>query len=128
VVSADDISRAVAPGSMPFGQRQKFAGNLQSAMPGGSSQGPPSPPGLPQIVPQQSMGPLDVLTQGVHSSPEPVTAGLSVGPGRTPAPPGTAMLDQDRMNRLRDMAMNARTPALRNAARSLLRQMVREVL
>ena len=128
MANANDIAAAVTPGSMPYGERQKFAGSLQQAMPGGTGQGPPSPPGLPPIVPQKDMGPLDVLTQGVHSSADPVTAGLTVGPGRTPAAPGAPLLDQDKMSRLRDIAMNARTPVLRNAARQLLRQMAREAL
>lgn len=110
-------SDAIAPGSIPYGERESFAQAADAAgqaAPGG----PAATSGAAGVG-----GPLDplqsMLTGKIPPSSDPVTAGLSVGPGASPSvSPGSSDSIQQR---LQYVAVNAKSPKLRLQARSALR-------
>jgi hypothetical protein len=116
VASADDIARTIEPGSLPQGDRQAFAANLQQALAGSQQAGPSVPPPGPGGADPlgDELGFLDSET----ISDKPVTAGLSVGPGGGPAP---TTVDSPKIEKLRAIALGARSPVLRQMARDALR-------
>lgn len=124
--SADDLRKAIAPGSVEHGQRDDLEAGLSGALgssPGVGPGGPPQP-GMPQSA---AGSPLDALLGGQITPPQgndlPLTAGLSVGPGAGPA----GLPGQDpRKAKLQQMATTARSPVLRQVARNELRRLVRE--
>ena len=74
--------------------------------------------------------PFGGLTSGeVSGDPNlPLTDGLSVGPGQGgPSTVNPAMMTP-RADRVRDLALNATSPSIRQAARNELRRMYREAV
>ena len=122
-------SNAIAPGSTQYGDRQNLEAGLSQIMSGagGGSAGAPTTTPAPRVP--GSSNPLAALASGVVSGNpnSPVTAGMSVGPGPGPAVGMDPMMG-DRANRLRALATQAASPALRALARAELRRMVREPL
>lgn len=117
--SPDQLRRNIDPGSIPFGQRQQLEQNLGQL-------GQPASPAAVRAPIDQELGipsdPLDGLVSGeIPVGPDEVTAGLSVGPGPGPnvGPPDS------RVERLRMVAAQARSPVLRELARRALASTVR---
>lgn len=123
VATASDLTAGIAPGSLEHGERAPLEAGLMSGAVGGASQGaaPSAPP-----PPVDAVGnPLAALINGdinPGGQPDPLTAGLSVGPG--PGPAGTDPLEPKKV-RLRQIATQGDSPLLRAAARNELRRMVR---
>lgn len=116
-------SDAIAPGSIPYGEREGFAAAVDA---GGGEDGPSVPAATSGAA--GLGGPLDPLQQmmtgGVPPSDDPITSGLSVGPGMTPAPAvGQTTPVQDR---LIYVALHAKSPTLRMQARNALRILARK--
>ncbi len=116
--SADEISRSIEPGSLESGNRQVVSDRISQIVgPGAQSQ--PSQPGAASGRAQDRLGAGPV-------SELPVTDGLSVGPGAAPA--NTPQIAQSpRVDQLRIVAKNARSPRLRALARDLLRVEAKKV-
>ena len=110
--SADDVARSIEPGSTEFGDRQVIEDQIGQIMGNAASPSAPAPGAA-------SSGALNRLGQGAVSD-KPVTDGLSVGPGAGPAQT-TQIADSPRIEQLRIVAANARSPRLRALARDLLR-------
>lgn len=110
--SADDISRSLEPGSTEYGDRQVIEDRIKQV--GAQAQAPSVPP-----AGAASARGMAQLAQGSVSD-LPVTDGLSVGPGATPSP-ADALQASPRVDQLRLIAKNARTPRLRALARDMLR-------
>lgn len=118
----DQISKSITPGSMDYGARSSF----NAALSGGAA--PPSGAAAPPDagVAPGAADPLGMLLGGALGPPgsEPVTSGLSVGPG-----PGAAqgsVTPDDISERLRLVAQNAKTPMMRAMARAALRRRIQE--
>ncbi len=110
--SADEISRSIEPGSLESGNRQVVSDRISQIVGPGSQQAPPQPGAA-------STGAMDRLGQGGVSD-KPITDGLTVGPGAGPA--NTPQIaNSPRVNQLRIVAKEARSPRLRALARDLLR-------
>jgi hypothetical protein len=118
--SADDIARTIEPGSLPQGERQVVAANLQDAL-GGQGLGAEAPAAIPD-APEEAVDPIERLLSGEHSSDLPITAGLPVGPGSSGA---VANVDSPRIVKLRQLAMHAKSPHIRHSARTLLKRELR---
>ncbi len=116
------LEAGIEPGSLPSGTRGPTEDAL-SQLEGGQ----PVPGGLPG-APQGAPGgnPLEALLGGnvVPQSGNPLTAGLSVGPGTTPDATFAGVPDE-MTQRLRLLASSARTPHLRYLARKALQSRVR---
>lgn len=118
--TADDLRRNIEPGSIPFGERQRLEGNLPQL---GQAPGPAaiqtpldSELGIPS-------NPLDSLLGGdIPVAPDEVTAGLDAGPGPGSVASGPP---DSRVERLRMVASQARSPVLRELARRALLSTVR---
>ena len=111
-------SDAIAPGSTPYGERDTLGDAANSAQQGGGTpSGPAATSGSAGVG-----GPLDplqaMLTGKVRAGSEPITAGLSRGPGDSPATPVTT---EPVKERLKYLAVNAKSPHLRLQARAALR-------
>lgn len=111
-------SDGIVPGTVAYGDREQLAGALDSA--GQEASAPPAATSGSAGV----GGPLDplqaMLTGGVPPSDDPITSGLSKGPGLTPAPqvsPKMTPLEE----RLLYVAQHAKSPSLRGQARMALR-------
>lgn len=126
MTTRDTAKRAIVPGSLPYGERTGFEAAIDRTLGGTRGAAPASvspPAGVGAVLPRRT--PLDFLLKSkVFKTSLPVTAGLSVGPG-----PGPSMdlsgLPLDRMARLQEIALNARSPVLRSHARILLRELAR---
>ncbi len=121
MVSADDISRSIEPGSLPYGERQEVAGNLQAAL-GGQGAGPAPAPEAPAQEVDAEIDPMERLLSGDHSSDLPITEGLPYGPGGGGA---AAVPELPEIERVRLVAENAKSPVLRYLARNALRRHLR---
>ena len=108
--SADDVTRSIEPGSIPSGERGPIEDRIKQAM--------ATRPEAPAPGAAGARG-LDKLAQGPVSD-KPVTDGLALGPGASPASP-TGIKDSPRIEQLRLIASEARTPRLRALARDMLR-------
>ncbi len=124
MANADIVKKSIAPGSTEFGERQNLEADIQSIMGGGGEQMPPVTPAISSQDPFS--GPESALagTDG-FSSDLPITAGLSVGPGAGPTQ-SFGNLPIPTMQVLQDMALNAKTPQVRQMALLALRRIVRE--
>lgn len=127
-MTARDMSRAITPGSIPYGDRQTLESNLPQALSAAEQQsgggGGASAGGMPLVIPEDPLGAL--LSGEVAVDPnEPSTSGLSVGPGPGPAQAPDVMLGS-RAEKLRRLASESSSPLIRNAARNELRRMSRE--
>lgn len=129
MATADQMGAAISPGSIEYGQRgevESMLGNVmrarqqQSGAPvAGGLPGPSAAGGSPDEL-------LDMLVGGrVKPLPNlPLTDGLSVGPGAGRMQE-TASTPSSMEDRLRLIAVNAKTPQLRAMARMALRSETR---
>lgn len=125
MATAEELSSAIEPGSLPYGERQGLEANLSAVTGGGQAPAgpPPAPPG--GGVEPGLTDPLGMLLGGeIPPDTDPVTAGLSVGDGPGPATEPQPWTD-DYTERLRYIAQFANTPMLRAQARAALRHRVR---
>lgn len=107
---------------MDYGQKGQFMSALQGPGSGGAQTGTP-PVGAPPVAPDTS-DPLGMLLGGALApTGDPVTAGLSVGPG--PGPTAPQRTPDAVADRLRLVAQHAKTPMLRAQARAALLRRVR---
>lgn len=118
----DQMGRTV---SMDYGQKGQFMSALQGPGSGGAQGGGPAPAAPPAGVAPSPTDPLGMLLGGAlgPGPGDPVTAGLSVGPGGGPTT-APAVTD-DVVERLRLVAQNAKTPMLRSMARAALLRRVK---
>ncbi len=110
--SADEISRSIEPGSLESGNRQVVTDRIAQIVGPASQQSAPQP-GAASARAQERLGSGPV-------SEKPITDGLSVGPGGGPAQT-PVIAESPRVEQLRIIATNARSPRLRALARDLLR-------
>lgn len=118
---------SIEPGSIPQGSRQGLEQGLQQVM-GSAAPGLPDAGGLPVVGGGDEslapLNPLDPLISGeLPADSDPVTSGLSVGPG--PKPFMDPFGGDDMISNLRAIALYAKSPALRHLARRALRTSVR---
>lgn len=110
--NAKEVSASITPGSLEYGDRQVVEDRIQQAMVQSQSAQPAKTGSVSQAAQGRlASGPVSDL---------PVTDGLSTGPGAGPAqlrrPELDPMIEQYRM-----IALNARSPQLRQLARNALR-------
>jgi hypothetical protein len=120
--TAEQVKRAIEPGSVPFGQRQELEAQIGQALGATSPGQTPTPQPGPTVAPTSADPVGALLGGGVNVQPDVLTAGLSVGPG-----PGT-MADEvptELEQRLMLLAQQARSPQLRAMARMALRRIKR---
>ncbi len=121
-----EVAKAIEPGSTEQGDRAALEQGLQQVSGGAASapgQAPPAAGGL--NIPEDPIGGL--LSGQVNGNPDlPITDGLSVGPGAGADTGLDPSMQTSRAAKVRDLAMNASTPAIRAAARNELRRMLRE--
>ena len=122
-----DVAKAIEPGSTESGDRAGLEQGLQAAQGGAPvgapGQAPPAAGGL--NIPEDPIGGL--MSGEVRGNADlPITDGLSVGPGAGGETGIDPSMQTSRANKVRDLAMNASTPAIRAAARNELRRMLRE--
>jgi hypothetical protein len=122
--SPSQIAGSIGAGTTEYGQRQQLAADIQSATAGASA---PSGTGPAPVGGSAGVGPGDpigaMLSGMVTSGEDPLTSGLSVGPGAGPASPMGAGMDMQA--KLLSVANNARSPQLRAQARQTLQRLVR---
>lgn len=121
-----DSQRAIESGSVAHGDRAGLEAGLsqvlsQQEAAGGPTQGGGPPP---LTIPEDPIGAM--LTSGVGQSDLPSTDGLSVGPGAGAPSAVAPSMVTPRAEMLRDLAENAATPVIRQAARNELRRTLRE--
>lgn len=117
MVSADDIARSIEPGSTEYGDRQVVEDRIRQV----SAQAQAAPPVRDG---SRARAALDKTVAGPVSD-QPITAGLSIGPGAGPT--SQAVVQGPRVEKLRILAKEARSPRLRALARDLLRAEARKV-
>lgn len=115
--SADDISRSIEPGSTEYGDRQVVEDRIRQI----SAQAQAAPPSKDGSKARSAID----RTLGGPVSDQPITAGLSVGPGAGPST--QPVVAGPRVEKLRILAQEARSPRLRALARDLLRAEARKV-
>lgn len=119
-MAATKDQMGAATTGMDYGAKGQFMSALQG--PGGSPapqpQGTPPPAGVG--VPPGPNDPMGMLLSGAvaPTTQEPLTSGLSVGPG--PGPTVAPTVPDDVVERLRLVAMHAKTPVLRAMARAAI--------
>lgn len=114
MVSADELSRSISPGSTEYGDRQVIEDRMAQIMAQGQAPAQATPGAA-------SRGGLEKLGQGPVSE-LPVTSGLSVGPGAGNNP--DPMEGMPGVDQLRIIAQYSRSPRLRMLARDALRAKV----
>jgi len=123
--SASESIKAIEPGSTASGDRQELEAGLSSVLGGGGAGGPGASPAAGGLnIPEDPIGAL--LSGDASGDPDiPLTDGLSVGPGAGGPDKIHPAMKTSRATKVRDLAMNASTPAIRQAARNELRRMMR---
>lgn len=118
--------KAISPGSTEFGDRQGLEQGLGDVLNAGPSPAPSGGP-LPAAPDgaQAGLDPINALLGGLHTSDLPVTSGLRQGPGRAPLAPGASQLPATTMQKLQQVALNAKSPQMRHMARVSLRRIAR---
>ncbi len=114
--SADDVTRSIEPGSVPSGERGPMEDRIKQAM--------ATQPTAPAPGAASGRG-MDKLGQGAVSE-RPITDGLSLGPG-VGAEGQKELPATNRIDTLRLIAKEARTPRLRALARDMLRAAVKQL-
>jgi hypothetical protein len=120
---SERTSAAIAPGSIPHGDRAGLEAGLSAAMgtsTGGGGAPAAGPSGISGLGPNDPLG--AALSGEIGPGDQPLTAGLSVGPGA-----GSMMdvpADFDLRQRLAVVAETAKSPVLRTYARIALRSLV----
>ena len=129
MATASEAVKAIEPGSTASGDRQTLEAGLGSVLgedSSGQGGGPPPAPGAGGLtIPEDPIGAL--LSGEASGNPDiPLSDGLSLGPGAGAPDNIHPAMKTSRANRVRDLAMNASTPMIRQAARNELRRMMRE--
>jgi len=123
MATASQLQASIEPGSTEFGDRARLEQGLAAVSGAGQpAQGRPGVGAPPQGGLPDSGDPISALLAGKGASDLPVTEGMSVGPGGGPM---GAEPDLDLVQKLEALAVGARTPALRVAARQSLRRLRR---
>ncbi len=125
MATASGMEAAIEPGSVPYGERQgleEALGGLGQtvSMPGAGPMG--APPMDDFMVPQD---PMDMMMGGDIAPEGDLTAGLSRGLGSGPAQ--EIEIPDSTVERLRIVALYARSPVLRMLAARALRGSVAEL-
>lgn len=116
----DQMGRTV---SMDYGQKGQFMDALQGPGSGSATGGAGPAAGAPAVAPGPD-DPLGLMLGGaIPPSGQPLTEGLSVGPGAGPVQ--TPAVTDDIVERLRMVAMHAKTPTLRAMARAALHRRIK---
>ena len=120
MTTRSQLVEGIEPRSLEHGKRAELEAGLQGALvdapavPGGGAGGPPPVDSAEDPLAALLGGNLDPGGTG-----EPVTSGLSVGPGRMPL---EAQPQDPRQIRLQQIATQAKNPTLRAMARNELRR------
>ena len=114
MVSADELTKSISPGSIPYGERGAVEDRMAQVVAQGQSPAQATPGAA-------SRGGLEKLGKGPVSD-MPVTSGLSVGPG--PGNNPDPMAGMPGVDQLRIIAQYSRSPRLRMLARDALRAKV----
>jgi len=123
------VAAAIQPDSTQYGERDNLVAGLNQVMQGA----PQGAGGMPMTMgPSIAPSPMDPLGQlmgefspeDFGNSDDPVTAGLSYGPGSGPVETGAPPIS-DLQSKLMAIAQYAKTPHLRMQARMALRRLVR---
>ena len=129
MTSRSDLEAGIEPGSMPYGARQELVGGLEAAV-GGEQGGPGTPTAAVNagVDPVDSVDdPLGALLSGEIDpgmTEDPITSGLSVGPGVGPM--GQVSNVSPKQSRLIQVATQAKSPMIRWLARNELKRLVAE--
>lgn len=117
---------AIEPGSTSYGDRQVLEAGL-SEVSGGTAPSPGNPGAAPTTAFPDTGNPFSHMLSGeISPEDQPLTSGLSVGPGPSPnLQPGP--LDGDLGSRLKAIANQTTSPTLRRLAVARLRRMYRGV-
>ena len=121
--SPSDVARSIEPGSTESGERGPLAADIQSNLQGLAGAGPSLGPEAtsPDIG---GIDPIQKLLDG-ETSDLPVTDGMDVGPGAGPGTGLDAVKQSPRVQKLRMIALGAKSPVLRQFARNALRAEIR---
>lgn len=115
---------AIEPGSTAYGDRQTLEAGLEGLNPQTPTAG--NPGAAPTTTFPDAGNPFSHMLSGdISPDSMPLTSGLSVGPGPSPATPGP--LDGDLGSRLKAIADQTTSPTLRRLAVARLRRMYRGV-
>ncbi len=126
-MTASDLIGGIEPGSVEHGQRAALEQGLSAALPDASQTGPNPLAGQPGPPLDSVDDPIAALLSGEldpGGGQEPITSGLSVGPGD--GPPGSLPQQDPKKVRLQQIATQARSPLFRAAARNELRRLTGE--
>jgi len=123
-----DAAKAIEPGSTQYGDRATLEQGLAGTS-GGGPAGVASPAQAPPAggvsIPEDPIGGL-MSGEVSGNSDLPITDGLSQGAGAGPPPRVDPSMQTSRANKVRDLAQNASSPVIRQAARNELRRMLRD--
>lgn len=122
MATAEELTHSIAPGSMPYGERDDLEEGL-SQIATGSDPLQAGAPGAPPVTAEGDLTPEDVLTNGEAVSELPITSGLSVGPG--PGPFGGINATPEQV-KLREVALTADSALVRHMATLALRRLYRQ--
>jgi hypothetical protein len=125
--TGEQMGAAIAPGSIEYGKKEQLVRAL-----GGMMAGAPRNPRATTPAPPkgnrggQAPGDLMGMLTGGALPPAglPLTDGLSVGPGAGPVLQDASSIPSALEDRLRLVALNAKTPMMRAMARNALRRQV----
>lgn len=123
-MTASDLIGGIEPGSVEHGQRASLEQGLSSALGEAPQTGPNPAAGQPDLPLDNVDDPIAALLSGdldPGGGQDPLTSGLSVGPGAGPA--GTQAFQDPKKVRLQQLANEARSPLVRAAARNELRRL-----
>ena len=126
MASRELMGDAIEPGSIPYGEKGPLVSNLPSGAGGASPSSSPAPAGPePQLAPDIGSA-LGFLSSGEFpTDPDiPQTAGLPAGPGGGPAAEMQEPQSQF-TERLRTIALEAKSPQMRAQARAALKILVK---
>ena len=125
-MTAREMQRSISPGSTEYGERQVLEEGLASVA-GGGDTGSSGGGSVPAPTHPARGNPLSDLIAGNINpdSQEPVTAGLSVGPGDGPSRAPSA-INSDIGMKLQAVAKHAASPVLRRLAQDRLRRLHRK--
>ncbi len=125
--SPSQMAAAISPGSTQYGDRQGLEAGLGQAFggaggPAGSGPAGSGPASPPSMAPSGGDPLGQLLAGGIAPDGNPLTSGISVGPG--PGAPQPTPFAGTEYERLRFLAERAKTPMLRHMARQALRRKV----
>ncbi len=129
MTTRDALVKGIEPGSLPHGDRATLEAGLSAALPQPSGNNPTGGVGGVAPPPDAAGDPLAALLNGdvtPSETSDPVTQGLSVGMGDGPGGPSLQVTPEQA--KLQQIAMQAKSPLIRQMARNELRRIVREAV